>query len=83
MERILKIEGSTKTGQWNYDGEADVLYLSPGEPEPAEGVDIGRWTDRPLRRTERRGGRAHRYWPQRKASERATGRAMTARTQDS
>lgn len=41
MERILKIEGSTKTGQWNYDGEADVLYLSPGEPKPAEGVDIG------------------------------------------
>lgn len=41
MERILKIEGSTKTGQWNYDGEADVLYLSPGEPKLTEGVDIG------------------------------------------
>ena len=41
MEKILKIEESTKTGQWNYDGEADVLYLSPGEPKPAEGVDIG------------------------------------------
>ncbi len=27
--------------RWSYDGDADVLYLSPGEPKPAEGVDIG------------------------------------------
>ncbi|CAN5625421.1 hypothetical protein BH24ACT20_BH24ACT20_00290 [soil metagenome] len=40
MEKILKIEQSTKSGQWNYEGEADVLYLSPGGPKPAEGVDI-------------------------------------------
>ena len=26
---------------WDYDGEADVLYLSLGEPTPAVGVDIG------------------------------------------
>ena len=26
---------------WEYDGEADVLYLSLGNPQPAEGVDIG------------------------------------------
>lgn len=26
---------------WDYDEEADVLYLSIGEPQPAVGVDIG------------------------------------------
>jgi uncharacterized protein YuzE len=26
---------------WDYDAEADVLYLSIGEPQPALGVDIG------------------------------------------
>jgi uncharacterized protein YuzE len=26
---------------WDYDQEADVLYLSLGEPQPAVGVDIG------------------------------------------
>jgi len=26
---------------WDYDEEADVLYLSVGEPRPAIGVDIG------------------------------------------
>jgi uncharacterized protein YuzE len=26
---------------WDYDAEADVLYLSVGTPRPAEGVDIG------------------------------------------
>jgi uncharacterized protein YuzE len=27
--------------QWDYDPEADVLYLSIGEPKPALGIDIG------------------------------------------
>lgn len=27
--------------RWDYDEEADVLYLSVGEPRPAVGVDIG------------------------------------------
>ncbi len=27
--------------EWSYDEEADVLYLSFGEPTPAVGVDIG------------------------------------------
>ena len=27
--------------QWDYDEEADVLYLSMGEPKPALGIDIG------------------------------------------
>jgi len=26
---------------WDYDEEADVLYLSIGEPRPAVGIDIG------------------------------------------
>lgn len=26
---------------WQYDKEADVLYLSVGRPSPAVGVDIG------------------------------------------
>jgi uncharacterized protein YuzE len=26
---------------WDYDEEADVLYISIGEPRPALGVDIG------------------------------------------
>ena len=26
---------------WDYDADADVLYLSVGEPKPAMGVDIG------------------------------------------
>jgi uncharacterized protein YuzE len=36
--RILK----QQTGiTWDYDEEADVLYLSMGPPRPALGVDIG------------------------------------------
>jgi uncharacterized protein YuzE len=26
---------------WDYDEDADVLYISVGEPRPAVGVDIG------------------------------------------
>jgi uncharacterized protein YuzE len=26
---------------WEYDEDADVLYLSIGEPQPAVGIDIG------------------------------------------
>ena len=26
---------------WEYDADADVLYVSVGEPRPAVGVDIG------------------------------------------
>ena len=26
---------------WDYDEDADVLYLSVGDPQPALGVDIG------------------------------------------
>lgn len=41
MEKILKIEESTTTGHWSYDGEADVLDVSPEAPKSADGVDIG------------------------------------------
>jgi uncharacterized protein YuzE len=30
--------------KWNYDAEADVLYISFGKPEDAEGIDIGEGT---------------------------------------
>jgi len=26
---------------WDYDGEADTLYISFGKPKPAVGVDVG------------------------------------------
>ena len=26
---------------WEYDGEADALYISFGPPKPATGVDVG------------------------------------------
>jgi uncharacterized protein YuzE len=36
--RILEKPASIS---WDYDQDADVLYLSVGEPRPAVGVDIG------------------------------------------
>ncbi len=36
--RILEKPASIS---WDYDQDADVLYLSVGEPLPAVGVDIG------------------------------------------
>ncbi len=32
---------SSEELSWEYDKEADVLYISAGEPRPAEGIDIG------------------------------------------
>lgn len=37
----LKIFDQKPAVNWEYDEEADVLYLSTGEPQPAVGVDIG------------------------------------------
>jgi uncharacterized protein YuzE len=37
----LRILGKPGPITWEYDEEADVLYLSVGEPRPAVGVDIG------------------------------------------
>ncbi|MFO7967246.1 MAG: DUF2283 domain-containing protein [Archaeoglobaceae archaeon] len=40
MEAI-KILEKEENLDWDYDEEADVLYVSIGEPEEAVGVDIG------------------------------------------
>ena len=37
----LKIPEKSDSLRWDYDEEADVLYLSIGKPKPAVGVDIG------------------------------------------
>lgn len=37
----LKILQHPEKVKWDYDEEADVLYLSVGEPKSAAGVDIG------------------------------------------
>ena len=40
MEALNILEGSPSLN-WEYDEEADVLYISVGEPRPAIGADIG------------------------------------------
>jgi len=40
VEAVRILEKPT-TITWDYDEEADVLYLSMGEPRPALGMDIG------------------------------------------
>ena len=40
MEAVKILEKSERIA-WDYDEEADVLYLSVGDPAPALGVDIG------------------------------------------
>jgi len=40
MEAVKILEKPT-TINWDYDEDADVLYLSIGEPQPAVGIDIG------------------------------------------
>lgn len=37
----LKILEKPGNISWDYDEDADVLYISVGEPRPALGVDIG------------------------------------------
>lgn len=41
MEAVIRIFEGPADVRWDYDEEADVLYLSVGEPRPAVGVDIG------------------------------------------
>ena len=41
MEAVIKILEKPADVSWDFDEEADVLYLSVGEPRPAVGVDIG------------------------------------------
>ncbi len=40
MDPIGILEDSSQVS-WHYDRQADVLYLSIGDPLPAVGVDIG------------------------------------------
>ncbi len=40
MEAIKLFEKEMELN-WDYDGEADVLYISLGQPKEAVGVDIG------------------------------------------
>lgn len=41
MEAIKLFEKKDVPLDWEYDGEADTLYLSFGKPRPAIGVDVG------------------------------------------
>lgn len=43
MEALKILEKEEKLS-WEYDDEADVLYISIGEPKPAESLDIGEGT---------------------------------------
>ena len=40
----LNISEKKDNIKWDYDAEADVLYVSFGNPKNAEGVDIGEGT---------------------------------------
>jgi hypothetical protein len=40
MEAVKILERPAQIS-WDYDEEAEVLYLSMGEPQPAVGLDIG------------------------------------------
>ncbi len=40
MEALKILEGKPSLN-WEYDEEADVLYISVGKPRPAIGLDIG------------------------------------------
>ena len=41
METVKIFEKSGEVLNWDYDGDADTLYLSLGQPKPAVGIDIG------------------------------------------
>jgi hypothetical protein len=41
MEAEKIFERKDRPMTWDYDGEADTVYLSFGEPRPAVGVDVG------------------------------------------
>ena len=40
MEALKILEGKPSLN-WEFDEEADVLYISVGKPRPAVGLDIG------------------------------------------
>lgn len=39
--KAIKILEKEENLNWEYDGEADVLYVSVGVPQKALGIDIG------------------------------------------
>lgn len=41
MEAVKLFEKKDVPLEWEYDEEADTLYLSFGAPKPATGVDVG------------------------------------------
>lgn len=41
METVKLFEKRDVPVEWEYDGEADTLYISFGAPKPATGVDVG------------------------------------------
>lgn len=41
MEAIRLFDKKDVPLDWEYDGEADALYISFGPPKPALGVDVG------------------------------------------
>ncbi|MCF8360469.1 MAG: DUF2283 domain-containing protein [Prolixibacteraceae bacterium] len=42
--KTINISEKKEKIKWDYDAEADVLYISFGKPQNAEGVDIGEGT---------------------------------------
>jgi uncharacterized protein YuzE len=41
MEAVKLFDKKNAALDWDYDGEADTLYISFGKPKPAIGVDVG------------------------------------------
>jgi len=41
MEAVKLFEKRDVPVDWEYDGEADALYISFGPPKPATGIDAG------------------------------------------
>jgi uncharacterized protein YuzE len=41
MEALKLFDKKGAPLDWDYDGDADTLYISFGEPKPALGVDVG------------------------------------------
>ncbi|MEK7477044.1 MAG: DUF2283 domain-containing protein [Candidatus Coatesbacteria bacterium] len=42
MEAVKVFEKKDAKLDWEYDEDADTLYLSFGKPRPAAGIDIGK-----------------------------------------
>jgi uncharacterized protein YuzE len=41
MEALKLFDKKDALLDWEYDGDADTLYISFGKPKPALGVDVG------------------------------------------